>query len=139
MVGAVGFPPDESVDVGVRLDLGTRQDFGAAEPIEGLLSEDLARELDALPELPHVDVWKRRRSLVVWSERREAASRHWCPGRADCNVAEGRTGGEVVWLQDGVIQRVGALQLQPANAGAPHWSDVNLNPQQQNGLSNLKY
>lgn len=37
------------------------------------------------------------------------------------------TSGEVVWLENGVIQRVGALQLQPTDTGASHRSDMNLN------------
>lgn len=36
------------------------------------------------------------------------------------------TGGEIVWLDKWVVQRVGALQLHPADTGASHWSHVNL-------------
>lgn len=42
-----------------------------------------------------------------------------------------QTCGEIVWLNDWVVQGVGALQLQPACTGAPHWSNMNLQHQHE--------
>lgn len=56
VVSAVRLLPNESVDLRVRLDGRAGQHLGAPERVEGLLSEDFPRELNALSELPHVSV-----------------------------------------------------------------------------------
>lgn len=52
-------------------------------------------------------------------------------GKFKGNIKYIQTCGEIVWLNDWVVQGVGALQLQPACTGAPHWSNMNLQQQHE--------
>lgn len=57
--------------------------------------------------------------------------RFFLRGKFKGNIKYIQTCGEIVWLNDGVVQGVGALQLQPACTGAPHWSNMNLQQQHE--------
>lgn len=60
-----------------------------------------------------------------------------CKTELDLRRGADLTRGEIVWLEYWVIQRVGALQLHPANTGASHWSNVNLKHQSIIGSANV--
>jgi len=49
-----------------------------------------------------------------------------CPLVLRMKAQGGRTRGEIVGLDNRMIRWVGALQFQPANTGASHWTDMNL-------------
>lgn len=57
--------------------------------------------------------------------------RFFLRGKFKGNIKYIQTCGEIVWLNDWVVQGVGALQLQPACTGAPHWSNMNLQQQHE--------